>query len=363
MSTVSTALKVNSELLIKCLQSAFEIQQPCMVWGPPGIGKSDIIFLMGQLMNRPVIDVRLAMWDPTDLKGLPYLDKENGVMLWAPSGELPSDPNSWAILFLDELPSAPPSVQNAAYQLILNRRIGQYVLPKNVLIVAAGNREGDRGHVHRMLAPLASRFTHYELASNDFEGFLKWGIEHDLEGDLLGFLMCNKSLLFNFDPNSSSYTFMCPRTWSFADKFLKQNKKNPDPKVLEANLYGSVGDAGAAALLAHMQYKDVLPDPKEVITGKHKEALRTTEVAAMWSLLINLCQELKYIEKNGKPSDKVWREYIDNFLRYVMDNFIPEMIVMSARLVLMKYDIDIDTESESFGEFYDKYASKYITNT
>ena len=97
-----------------------------MIWGPPGIGKSDIVHQIGERLKREVIDLRLLLMEPTDLRGIPYYNKEKNMMDWAPPVDLPSDPKSNAILFLDELNAAPPAVQAAAYQLILNRRIGTY---------------------------------------------------------------------------------------------------------------------------------------------------------------------------------------------------------------------------------------------
>ena len=131
-------------------------QRPVMLWGAPGIGKSDVIQLIGDEEGRSVIDLRLLLMEPTDLRGIPFYNKEKNCMDWAPPVDLPTDPKDTSILFLDEINAAPPAVQAAAYQLILNRRIGNYVLPKGVSIVAAGNRETDRGVTYRMPSPLAN---------------------------------------------------------------------------------------------------------------------------------------------------------------------------------------------------------------
>ena len=117
------------------------LQRPIMVWGAPGIGKSDIVKQIADAEGRDVIDIRLPLWEPTDIKGIPYYNSKENNMVWASPAELPTDPKSNAIVFLDELNSAAPAVQAAAYQLILNRRVGQYHLPEGVSIVAAGNRD------------------------------------------------------------------------------------------------------------------------------------------------------------------------------------------------------------------------------
>ena len=161
----------------KSLRKAFKNKRPIFLWGPPGIGKSDIIKQLGDELDAHVIDVRLSLWEPTDIKGIPYFDSNTSKMVWAPPSELPdaemASQHKTIILFLDEMNSAAPSVQAAAYQLVLNRRVGTYHLPDNVVLVAAGNRESDKGVTYRMPAPLANRFLHLELKHN-FDDWQEW---------------------------------------------------------------------------------------------------------------------------------------------------------------------------------------------
>ena len=152
----------------RSIRRAFKKQRPIFIWGPPGIGKSEVVHQIGDEYKKSlVIDIRLSLWEPTDIKGIPYFDAVQGRMVWAPPVELPDAETAKKydiiILFMDEMNSAPPAVQAAAYQLILNRRVGTYHLPKNVVIVAAGNREADKGVTYRMPAPLANRFVHLEM--------------------------------------------------------------------------------------------------------------------------------------------------------------------------------------------------------
>ena len=114
----------------KSITRAFKKKRPLFLWGPPGIGKSDIVGqITNQLKNSHLIDIRLSLWEPTDIKGIPYFDSNSGTMQWAPPAELPTEEFAeqfdHIVLFLDEMNSAAPAVQAAAYQLILNRRVGQ----------------------------------------------------------------------------------------------------------------------------------------------------------------------------------------------------------------------------------------------
>ena len=128
------------------------------------------------------------------------------------------------ILFLDEMNSAAPAVQAAAYQLILNRKVGQYTLPDNVLIVAAGNREADKGVTYRMPAPLANRFVHLELRV-DFDDWFAWAVapQNNIHSDVVGYLTFAKKDLYDFDPKSPSRSFATPRSWSFVSELLEDD--------------------------------------------------------------------------------------------------------------------------------------------
>ena len=162
---------------------ALKIKRPIFLWGGPGIGKSDIIHQIGKDINAKVIDIRLSLWEPTDIKGIPYFNSKENNMVWAQPSELPTSAlakkHKNIVLFLDEMNSAAPSVQAAAYQLILNRKVGTYTLPDNVMIVAAGNREADKGVVYRMPAPLANRFIHLEMKP-EFDDWLEWAVNNNL---------------------------------------------------------------------------------------------------------------------------------------------------------------------------------------
>ena len=195
----------------RSIRKAIQTRRPTFLWGPPGIGKSDIVKQIGIDAGREVVDVRLALWEPTDIKGIPYYNADQGKMVWAPPAELPTDPDSKAIIFLDELNSAPPAVQAAAYQLILNRRVGTYELPKGVDVVAAGNREGDRGVTYRMPAPLANRFIHLEMKI-DFDDFQEWAVMNNVHPEVVGYVGFAKQDLYDFDPKSPSKAFATPRS-------------------------------------------------------------------------------------------------------------------------------------------------------
>ena len=202
----------------KSIVRAFSKKRPIFLWGPPGIGKSEVIEqITNDLGDSKLIDIRLSLWDPTDIKGMPYYSANDNTMKWAPPAELPTEEEAkkhkYIVVFLDEMNSAAPAVQAAAYQLILNRRVGQYTLPDNVLLVAAGNRDADKGVTYRMPAPLANRFVHLELRV-DFDDWFQWAVHNDIHKDVVGYLTFAKKDLYDFDPRSPSRAFATPRSWA-----------------------------------------------------------------------------------------------------------------------------------------------------
>ena len=337
----------------RSIRKAIQTRRPTFLWGPPGIGKSDIVKQIGVDAGREVVDVRLALWEPTDIKGIPYYNADQGKMVWAPPAELPTDPDSNAIIFLDELNSAPPAVQAAAYQLILNRRVGTYELPKGVDVVAAGNREGDRGVTYRMPAPLANRFIHLEMKI-DFDDFQEWAVMNSVHPEVVGYVGFAKQDLYDFDPKSPSKAFATPRSWVFVSDLLKDDDCDID--TLHNLIAGAVGDGLAVKFMAHRKIAGRLPKAEDILSGKVKD-LSIKEVSAMYSLTVSLCYELKdAAEKKSKTFDS----QADNFFRYMMDNFPTELVVMGAKTGLTNYNLPLDaTKMKSFDEFHKRFG-KYV---
>ena len=337
----------------RSIRKAIQTRRPTFLWGPPGIGKSDIVKQIGVDAGREVVDVRLALWEPTDIKGIPYYNADQGKMVWAPPSELPTDPESTAIIFLDELNSAPPAVQAAAYQLILNRRVGTYELPKGVDVVAAGNREGDRGVTYRMPAPLANRFIHLEMKI-DFDDFQEWAVMNSVHPEVVGYVGFAKQDLYDFDPKSPSKAFATPRSWVFVSDLLKDDDCDID--TLHNLIAGAVGDGLAVKFMAHRKIAGRLPKAEDILKGKVKD-LQIKEVSAMYSLTVSLCYELKdQAEKKAKDFDA----QADCFFRYMMDNFPTELVVMGAKTGLTNYNLPFDaTKMKSFDEFHKRFG-KYV---
>ena len=339
------------------ISHAITKKRPVFIWGPPGIGKSDIVHQIGDALDAHVIDVRLSLWEPTDIKGIPYYSAEDNKMSWAPPVELPdaamASQHKSIILFLDEMNSAAPAVQAAAYQLILNRRVGAYELPDNVYIVAAGNRETDKGVTYRMPAPLANRFVHLELAVS-FDDWFNWAVDNKIHKDVVGFLQFAKRDLYDFDPKSPNRSFATPRSWSFVSELLEDGL---DDETTTDLVSGCVGEGLAIKFVAHRKVAASMPNPSDILEGKIKE-IKSKEISAMYSLTVSLCYELKEACDKG---DKKFDSKVDKFLRFMMDNFETELVVMGVKLALTQYQLPIDPdEIDCFDEFHERFG-RYIT--
>jgi hypothetical protein len=259
------------------------------------------------------------------------------------------------VLFLDEMNSSAPSVQAAAYQLILNRRIGKYVLPKNVVMVAAGNRESDKGVTYRMPTPLANRFIHQEMKC-DFASWQEWAVNKNIHKDVVGYLSYAKQDLYDFDAKSASRAFATPRSWTFVSELLED--EDGDDDTITNLVAGTVGEGLAIKFMAHRKIAGRMPKPEDILSGKEKE-LNVKEVSAMYSLVISMCYELRQAVE-AKVPDKKFHEMADFFFEYMMKNFETELVVMGARIALTVYSLPFQpTKLKNFDEFHQRYG-KYI---
>ncbi len=249
--------------LSEVLALLVEARQPTIVWGPPGAAKSQIAQQVAAATNRQYVDVRALLLDPVDLRGIPWRDTDDRTR-WAPPAFLPpsDDPGRW-LINLEELPSAVPMVQAALYQLVLDRKVGEYQLPDGASLIACGNRETDRGVVHRMPTPLASRFVHLDIRV-DAEDWLAWGAPNGIVSEVMFFITYQPDLLHQFDPHSKENAFPCPRTWEFVSNIVK-HRNGLGPATERALFRGTVGEAAAVEFSAFLNVWRELPHPRAVL--------------------------------------------------------------------------------------------------
>ena len=389
--------------IVIALNRLSKVQLPGMMWGSPGIGKSSVIHEIGREQGRKVFDIRLALLDPTDLRGIPFYNPHANTAQWAPSSILPKElplgthvakeekPNKDgsvrvvptlkydpsytenggivldipdhvkeqiardqnAILFLDEINAAPPVIQAASYQLVLDRRIGEYQLPDGVSIIAAGNGEGDKAVTFKMPTPLLNRFIHLDFEVN-FDDWHDWAVTHGVKADVVGFLNFKKGLLNKFEPNSKSRGFPTPRSWGFVSRILDDGMPE---SVLRGMVGGSVGEGAAIEFLKYREVHLSIPNPGDVLDGKVKPIM-DPELSASFAMITALSYELKErFDKMGKSKD--FLDMCATYFDFIHDSgYKSEFCVMGVRDTLKNFGLPM-IQAPNWKKFAKTY-SKFV---
>jgi hypothetical protein len=353
--------------------ASMQKQRSLFIWGPPGISKSSVIAQVAKELGYDFVDVRLSQMDPTDLRGIPHpvkeIDEKTGKevsgMRWSAPLVLPRDPKAKAFILLDEFNSAAPSVQAGAYQLILDRKLGEYTVPEGCVIIAAGNRENDKGITFRMPTPIANRFVHIEM-KHDFDDWQRWALNANVDQYVVGFLSAFKHELFNFDANSASRGFQTPRTWEFVSDILPGSEKLPE-LVLMGLVAGCVGDAAAAQFMEYRKNAADLPASSDILNGKVTK-LKRNDVSLCYALTTALCYELRdnyvEVERNGKKAadHENWLKQANNFIGFMLENFNPEVCIMGAKTALSVFRLRFEAKKMPNFDTFTKQYKDLIMN-
>ena len=237
---------------------------PIMLWGAPGTGKSSIIRTLCEELDIGLVDVRLAQREPVDLRGLPVPDGDQ--VRWLLSSEWPRDPNSKGIILFDELTAADRTLQVAAYEFILDRRLGDlYRVPPGWLICAAGNRSEDRAVSMTLSSALANRFCHLELHP-DVQSWTSWASSQNLHPDVVGFLRFKPECFLQMTGNLER-GWPSPRSWERVARVIEQAPAMDAP-TLALIINGLVGPGAATEFSAYRRAAQDLPDVNALLDGR-----------------------------------------------------------------------------------------------
>ena len=265
---------------------------PLIIRGSPGLGKSSIVKSVCEDRGIDFIDVRLAQMEPCDIKGLPVPNREEKRMDWLVNGTWPRDPNGKGIIFLDELTSSDRSIQCAAYELVLDRRLGKlYQVPPGYLIVAAGNKTDDKAVACTMSSALANRFTHVEL-KEDTESWLTWARNNNVHPAVIGFLTYKPGMLFNMEGENLERGWPSPRSWERVSQLCHMYKDQKDT-LLRKLVYGTVGNGAGVEFMEFYKINaefdnilDIMTDPNSKIKipdrADQKYAMCSAMVYLLW---------------------------------------------------------------------------------
>ena len=277
------------------------------IWGPPGVGKSAGMRTLARSLEEIcnvsvcVTDVRLLLFSPVDLRGVPVKQEEFTAWLKPKIFDLSEDEGTVNLLFLDELSAAPQSVQAAAYQLCLDKRIGEHKLPENTIVVAAGNRLSDQSVSFKMPKALCNRFLHFE-AKCDYGSWRKWAVQAGIDPRVTAFLAFNEERL-EVIPDSAELAYPTPRSWEFVSRIIS------DYNSLDALIpliAASVGFDTALEFEAYCKGVMKMPSVEDVFAGVCTEVPRSYDV--MHALVTSLSSR---VSRKGAT-----REELTNLCEY-----------------------------------------------
>jgi MoxR-like ATPase len=276
-----------------------EADVPVFVWGAPGIGKSDTVHQCAKDLGLPIMDVRALLLEAIDLRGLPYI-KDN-VAVWSIPDFLPRIERDGVkgILFLDELNAASQQVQAACYQLILNRKVGDYELPSGWRVVAAGNRETDNAVVSRMPTPLANRFAHVEMEVNA-SVWASWASTAGIDPRLIAYINFRPEALY-VKPVKVVPMFPTPRSWARVSSFIDRPEA-----IRQALITGLVGSSAANEFIAFLgQLSSVITF--DAVTQEPEKTPIPANPSNAYAVIRMLAKGLQNLEKanRGLPGNFV----------------------------------------------------------
>ena len=317
--------------LKQVVRNAYHNMVALFIWGATGIGKSETIkqvamelakekklpFLEGRCQEGSfgLIDARLSQFDPSDLRGLPFVSQD-GKTKWAYPNWLPTEGEG--ILFLDEANLAPPLVQSSAYQLILDRKLGDYQVPKGWAIIAAGNRLEDKAYTFELAGPLCNRFIHAELGVPSIEDWSEWAMTAGVDSRIITFLLYKAVFLYKFDSKLKDKAFPTPRSWArYCSPIIKDVVDN---NMLLTLISAAVGEGVATECVAYLKLSKSI-DLKDIL--EHPEKIKEIKgIDVKYSLTSALSEFVKKDTKTTLPKVCKCAEHLDAEFAILLLRFI-----------------------------------------
>ena len=305
-----------------------------MLWGQPGVGKSQAVKQIGNLISQntgkkvEVTDVRLLLFNPIDLRGIPVADANRQLAVWLRPKifDMNKSDDYINILLLDEISAAPQSVQAAAYQITLDRKVGEHLLPDNCIVLAAGNRITDKSVAYKMPKALANRLLHFNVEPK-FKTWKAWAIRNDINPIVIGFLGFKTDALNKFDPDREDLAFATPRSWEMVSNLL--NNISDNVNEIYPLVRGLVGTGVASEFRTFSNVFHQLPDINEIFAGE------TFDVPKDPSVVYALCSAMVNYVKNNQDDLRGIANSVE-YMRYMPRDFAI-MLIQDYQLISDKF--------------------------
>ncbi|MBR3288675.1 MAG: hypothetical protein IKI71_02800 [Lachnospiraceae bacterium] len=275
---------------------------PIMLWGAPGVGKSESVYHIAKVLEQKigkrviVKDVRLSLFNPVDLRGIPSANATKTAAVWLRPEifEFDESEDLVNILFLDELSTCSTAVQACAYQITLDRKIGEHKLPDNVLVIAAGNRKQDKSVSIQMPKALANRMLHFDVTS-DLKSWKAWALENNIDCRVIEFLEYKPNYL-ELSSNSNDLAYPTPRSWAKVSEIIKTLGYTDNANIL---ISATIGMGVASEFLQFCKCVDKLPNVNEIFEGTYDEV--PVDIDVLYSLITGMTIKFQeYIDEGKK---------------------------------------------------------------
>lgn len=283
--SVKGVVSLLSKVYISLIENEIPLKKypSVMLWGPPGVGKSqgikEIAEVIEQKTNKKVVvtDVRLLLFNPVDLRGIPTANEDKTLAVWLKPKifKMDEDKGTVNILFLDEISSAPPSVQAAAYQITLDRMVGEHKLPDNCIVIAAGNRVTDKSVAYNMPKALANRLCHLQIKT-DADSWHDWAIKSGVHPFVAGYLEYNRVMLMQFEASEAALSFPTPRSWEMVSNILNSTKEEFDG--IYPMIVGCIGYDTAAKFRSWAMLYQNMPSMEKIFNGEKVGVPKASEL-------------------------------------------------------------------------------------
>lgn len=335
------------------------IRRAILALGAPGIGKSQVVEQITKERGIGMVDLRLLYMQETDLKGVPFPDREKQTTKWLPNDLLPQVERDGekGVLLVDEITSAPKRVQAAAYQLIQDYRLGEYKVPDGWLIVGAGNREDDDGVFVQMPSPLANRFQIHELRPDLEIWKADFAYKRGVNPKVIAYLNFKPEALHTQEPGENTMVFASPRSWEAVSDILNTGADAQDP-FTRIQITGNIGDVETSSFISFLKYEDKLPSLEGIFSGKIKNP--PEDRSLVYLLISSIVAKLSTVV--GKEDlDEEEESKLRNVVPYIC-RMQPEFVALGLKDIislnpkLMKRFLIQDFDDPAIVDFFTKNA-------
>lgn len=360
--SVSEFTQIYSQIVINTLDKKLPISSihSVFLWGAPGVGKSQGVSELAKILENStgkrveVTDIRLLLMNPVDLHGIPSPNKDKTMTVWLKPQlfNMPATDDVINILFLDELSAAPPAVQAAAYQLVLDRKVGEHTLPDNTLVIGAGNRVNDRSVAYHMPKALANRFSHFEICP-DAKSWNNWAINKEINPYVVAYLKADESRLLMSEDNYEELAYPTPRTWEFVSDYLNLVDADTDLSPHYKVIASYIGNAMALEFVTWVKSHKDLPRISDIFAGN-----KVTVPSSMDGMFLVTSSIVSYV--TCKLRLGIRAEELENMAAYVLRLPTDFAISLYSDLLGLRGIHDLLSACDSFVKWTQNNEKAYI---